>query len=319
MKPPSISVVMPVFNGSRYLAKSMGSILAQNCGDFEFIIVNDGSDDDTRNILHAYRDPRIRLIDHQQNEGLTRSLIHATRESRGQYIARQDSDDVSDPNRLGAQLAYMEANPRVAAVGSWALQIDDDGDEIALLERETEPEKIRSRLPLENQFHHGSVMFRRSALDKIGGYRAQFRFAQDYDLFLRFSLDFDLANLKQPLYSKRHSPEAVSIIHAGEQQSFSDLALELYRQRLEKSCDDLDSGKTVDELLKKPVDKPRNYEKNLVNIYLRSDKCKKARPYILNDIKTSPYRLKPYLQYGLTYLNRHVRDKLFRIWDQDAG
>jgi glycosyltransferase involved in cell wall biosynthesis len=306
---------MSVFNGSRHLRQSIDSILGQTCRDFEFIIVNDGSGDDTTGILRGYTDPRVTLIDHEQNKGLTCSLIEAIGASLGEFIARQDSDDLSDRERLDAQLDYLRSHPDVAAVGSWANQIDDDGDCIALLTRQSEPDEIRSGLPLENQFHHGSVMFRRRALEHSGGYRAPFRYAQDYDLFLRLSQEFGLANLTRPLYSKRHTPDAVSIVHAGEQKAFADLALELHRQRLESGTDDLENGKGVDGLLNLNEEKQGNYVKNLVYLYLRSDKCKKARPYILKDIRTSPYNLKSYLQYGLTFLNRRSRNRLFSMWD----
>lgn len=316
---PAISVVMSVFNGSLHLRQSVESILEQTCRDFEFIIVNDGSEDDTDEILRGYGDPRIKLIEFRENRGLTHSLIHATGVGRGEFIARQDSDDISDSERLGAQLEHLRSNPRVATVGTWARQIDEDGDDIALLPLASEPEDIRAGLPGENQFHHGSVMFRRQALEQAGGYRAHFRYAQDYDLFLRLSRNFDLANLPRPLYSKRHTSGAVSIIHAGEQKGFADLALELHRQRQASGRDDLDMGKNIEELLDSSVDKRSSYEKNLVYLYLRSDKCKKARPYILNDIKSAPCSLKPYLQYGLTFLDRNTRNKLFRIWDQEKG
>ena len=316
---PLVSVIMSVFNGEQYLKSCLDSILEQTYSNFEFIIVNDGSSDGTFSILEGYTDPRIKLIDQIENTGLTCSLNHAILECDGEFIARQDSDDISERGRLKAQLEYLGTHPGTAAVGTWALQIDEDGDEIGLLKRETEPAMIGLRMAHENQFHHGSVMFRRSALEFVGGYREHFKYAQDYDLFLRLALKFDLANLPAPMYRKRHTPDAVSIVHSGRQKFYSDLALKLYRQRAESGCDDLDKGVVVAALPVNTDALPGIYEKNLVYMYLRSDKHNKARPHILNSIRATPLNVKYYLQYGLTFLNVDLRRKLFKLWDRNEG
>jgi glycosyltransferase involved in cell wall biosynthesis len=316
---PLVSVIMSVFNGEQYLKSSVDSILEQTYSNIEFIIVNDGSSDGTFSILQGYTDPRVKRVDQTENIGLTRSLNHAIRECNGDFIARQDSDDISERGRLRAQLDYLGTHPGTAAVGTWALQIDEDGDEIGLLKRETGTAAIASRMAEENQFHHGSAMFRRSALEIVGGYREHFKYAQDYDLFLRLALKFDLANLPTPMYRKRHTQDAVSIVHSSQQKYYSDLALKLYRQRAEFGRDDLDKGEVMAALPVNTAAMPGAYEKNLVYMYLRSDKHRKARPYILNSIKATPLNLKYYLQYGLTFLSVDLRRRLFKLRGRNDG
>ncbi len=121
MTVPRVSVVMSVYNGQRYLRRAVDSILAQEFRDFEFIIINDGSQDGSREILAEYagRDPRIRLID-QENRGLTKALIRGCAEARGEYIARQDADDWSHPSRLASCVALLDQWPNCVIASSWA-------------------------------------------------------------------------------------------------------------------------------------------------------------------------------------------------------
>ena len=116
---PTVTVLLSVYNGERYLRESIESILNQTFTDFEFLIINDGSTDDSRRIISSYDDPRIQLIDNEQNIGLSQSLNKGLKLARGTYIARQDADDISEPERLAKQVSYMDRNPHIALLGSW--------------------------------------------------------------------------------------------------------------------------------------------------------------------------------------------------------
>jgi glycosyltransferase involved in cell wall biosynthesis len=124
---PKVSVVMSVYNGEKYLCEAIDSILNQTFENFEFLIVNDGSTDRTLEILQSYRDPRIKVINNERNIGLTASLNKGLKIAKGEYVARMDADDVSFPHRLEQQKAFLDRNPRVAMVGSWAEVIDESG------------------------------------------------------------------------------------------------------------------------------------------------------------------------------------------------
>src|SRR5512139_3706130 len=125
---PTISVVMPVYNAAPYLAESIGSILNQTFRDFEFIIVNDGSSDDSASILHKYKksDSRIRVY-HQENQGTAAARNHGCRLARGEYIATMDADDFSLPQRFDKQLNYIKTHPQIGILGTWVYRMNQYG------------------------------------------------------------------------------------------------------------------------------------------------------------------------------------------------
>src|SRR5439155_11608891 len=125
---PKISVVMPAYNAGAYLRDAVNSILDQTFRDFEFIIVNDGSSDDTALILQEYEkiDSRVRVF-HQENQGMIAALNRGCRMARGKYIARMDADDISFPRRFEKQLEYIERHPQIGMLGTWVYNVDDKG------------------------------------------------------------------------------------------------------------------------------------------------------------------------------------------------
>jgi glycosyltransferase involved in cell wall biosynthesis len=230
---PSVSVVMGVYNGDKHLREAVDSILAQTFADFEFIIINDGSTDGTRAILESYRDPRIVLVN-QENVGLTKSLNRGMALAKGSYIARQDADDVSMPDRLQTQIDFLNANPNIALVGSAVQVIDGDGSHLAIFRNPCDYPTIREKLQQYNCFWHGSVIFRRSCLAVLTGYTELFATAQDYDLWLRFAEKYEIANLETPLYSYRFNPEAVTFKKIVPQRRMAEMARRLARARAEQ-------------------------------------------------------------------------------------
>jgi glycosyltransferase involved in cell wall biosynthesis len=191
-KQPEVSVVMSVYNGASSLAVTMDSILSQEGVDLEYIVVDDGSTDKSGEILDDYgrRDNRVRVI-HQENTGLTRALIRACALASGEFIARQDAGDVSLPRRLAMQLSVFRDNPTVVMtscgtryIGPAAevlYEICQHGDELHWGLQHIEIERLRG------PSHHTSVMFRRKSYETVGGYRLQFKVAQDLDLWIRLS------------------------------------------------------------------------------------------------------------------------------------
>jgi O-antigen biosynthesis protein len=221
---PRVSVVMSVHNGEKHLKSAVESILTQSFLNYEFVIVDDGSTDTTPSILRSFTDPRIVVLTNRKNLGLTASLNRAIASARGTYIARMDADDLSAPDRFVRQVAFLDHHPNVAVVGSAYYTINDEDTVTGIIDVLTEPAEIRNGLPRQNWFGHGSVMMRRTCLEAVGGYDKRFRYAQDYDLFLRLSERFDLANIPAPLYSWRDSAAGISRSRQAEQQRFADLA-----------------------------------------------------------------------------------------------
>lgn len=238
MSVPTVSVVMSVYNGERHLRESVESVLGQEYGDFELLIVNDGSTDGSRDILAQYarQDGRLRIID-QENQGLTRALIRACAEARAPYIARQDADDVSLPGRLARQVAFLEGHRDVTLLSCWTEFVGPENEVLFAVERrERAAEATRSlragaRAELKGIPGHGTAFFRRSDYERAGGYRPQFYFAQDLDLWMRLT-DFGLvAFVPEVLYRARIDPDAISGRHAAAQRELARIIVELKTQR----------------------------------------------------------------------------------------
>ena len=204
---PKVSVLMSVYNGSRYLQKSIESILNQTFADFEFIIINDCSTDNTEKIIREYseKDERIILINNSENLGLTKSLNKGLSHAQGEFIARMDYDDITISNRLEKQVEYLRQNPNCVAVGSEILIIDPDGSPIGIKGQSVKHEQIEQILlsGRGGAIVHPSVMMSRLALEKVNGYNPEFVLAQDLDLFLRLAEIGVLANLPQVLLKYR--------------------------------------------------------------------------------------------------------------------
>lgn len=199
-----VSVIMSVYNGADYLDQAVESILAQTYAGFEFIIIDDASSDATPQVLCKYGDRRIIRLRNQSNLGLARSLNRGLAVARGQYIARQDADDTSLPQRLAMQVAYLESQPRNGLVGTTASWIDADGKELQVWCTPTRNHLLQEDLLRYCPIMHGSVMMRRAALAEVGGqYTEAFRTGQDYDLWLRMSERWDVAVLPDVLYRYR--------------------------------------------------------------------------------------------------------------------
>lgn len=228
----SVSVVMGVYNAEETVGEAVESILAQTFRAFEFIVVDDGSTDGTARILDGFRDPRIVRIRNDENVGLTRSLNRGLRRARGRYIARLDADDVALPQRLERQVALLESRPEVGLVGCPVIYIDPDGQELGV-QRIYVRDLHQALLDTDFCWEHSAVTFRAACVAAVGPYRETFRYAQDYDLWLRIAEEFDMASLPEPLVKLRLHADAISIARRVEQRAYVLLALALARQRME--------------------------------------------------------------------------------------
>jgi glycosyltransferase involved in cell wall biosynthesis len=225
MKGPKVSVVMPVYNGERFLREAMDSIISQSYENWEFLIIDDGSIDGTRAILEDYDDSRIKIIRNDKRGGLTKALNKAIRIASGEYIARQDADDVSLPCRFEMQINFLEKHPDYGIVGSSYFQIDEKGKILSQINVFSEDTQIRESLMAQNWFGHGSVMMRKDVLKYVDGYDDRFEFAQDYDLWLRIIEVFKVANISKPLYCWRFTNSSISKRNQQEQRKYASLAL----------------------------------------------------------------------------------------------
>ncbi len=212
---PAVSVLMSVHNGAPWVADAVRSVLAQTAGDLELIVIDDGSTDATPEILGRVSDPRLRVL-RQARLGLTLSLSRALGLARGALVARLDADDVALPERFARQRAFLAAHPDIGLLGTGAREVDAAGREVALVVPPADDAAIRRALIRRNPFVHSSVMARREAVLRAGGYDATLPVAQDYDLWMRLAAVTRLANLPEPLVTRRLVPGRVSAARDGD-------------------------------------------------------------------------------------------------------
>lgn len=185
---PRVTILMPVYNGQRFLDEAIASVFAQDYDDFELVIVNDGSTDGTAAILEkwAARESRIVVTRLERNSGIPAALNHGLTFARGEYIARHDADDIFVAGRLRAQVAALDADRDVVLVSGRYHIVDANGRRIATMSRVEPPEVTAYLLHFSNVVGgHGQVMFRRDLVREIGGYKDEFGLSEDYDLWTR--------------------------------------------------------------------------------------------------------------------------------------
>jgi hypothetical protein len=228
---PKVSVLLAVHDGQEYLREAIDSILGQSLSAFELIVVDDGSTDETPEILASYSDGRLILI-RQERTGLTRALNVASHYARADCLARMDADDLSHRERLQCQLDFLLSHPTVLACGTDYEVIDARGRVLGFSSVPHEAEDIRARLiGFGNCIAHGSSMIRRDAFEGVGRYREEFVASQDYDLWLRLSEIGQLANVPRRLYRWRLVPGGVTTRSHDRQLLCSEVAREAASRR----------------------------------------------------------------------------------------
>ncbi len=205
---------MAVFNGSRYVRKAIESILKQSFSNFELIIINDCSTDETDSIIRSFSDPRIRVLTNSKNLGLPLTLNRGLKESRYEYIARMDVDDISHPERLDKQVDFLDAHPGTGICGTW-IQLFEDGKEEAI-RYPTDSASIKSSLLFSSSIAHASIMARRDIIlqNKLA-YSNDYPCAEDYELWVRCSKVTEFYNIPEVLYYYRLHPGQETQKNAG--------------------------------------------------------------------------------------------------------
>lgn len=214
---PLISVVMPVYNGARFIRPTLDSILSQTLQDFECIIVDDGSTDGTQDILAEYaaKDNRIK-VHMGQHAGKVTAFNTGFHHARGEFIAIHCADDISFPERFATEVHYLNEHPHVAAVGTWVDLIDDDGKITGALRHVTEPSIVEWRLLFRNPVADSSAMFRKSVMEEFGWYKETA--SEDYELLARISREYDIANIPLILGQYRIWQGNFTSLHGAEEE-----------------------------------------------------------------------------------------------------
>jgi glycosyltransferase involved in cell wall biosynthesis len=242
MKNPTISVILPVFNGERYLHSAINSILAQSFEDFELIIINDGSSDSSNLVIESFNDSRVKKISHIKNKGLINTLNHGIKLAKGQYIARMDQDDISDPLRFEKQLNFLRSSNYIALVGSLYAAIDEQSKFISIAAQPIRSADIRFALTTQNCFGHGSILIDKTRISKqLLLYPKDYEHAEDFALWVHLSSHkVEMYNLPEVLYSWRYHPSSISNrASVRQQESVNKILDKQHSQRIKFGVNDI--------------------------------------------------------------------------------
>ena len=233
---PVVSVVMAAYNGARLIEQTLASVARQTMPDYEVIVVDDCSSDDTRAVVARWHDPRVRLVALAQNGGPVRARNHALLHARGRYIAALDQDDLCHPERFARQVAFMDAHPQVALAGTATQVLTDAGIAPSRHGAVTTPASIGWLLRFSNPLVWSSVMMRASAARALDPFtRPDMLYAEDFDLYHRISVLGQVARIDQPLVTYRS--------HAGGcSQRYEDVMLNSAERVLAESLRDTFGG-----------------------------------------------------------------------------
>ena len=213
---PLVTVLMPVYNGEKYLKNAIESILYQTFKDFEFLIIDDGSTDNSVEIMGSFNDARIRIERNKINLGLIKTLNKGLKLSKGKYIARMDCDDISLPKRLSTQINFMEKHPEIGVCGSWVKIIGLEKKFINKYPKKHE--EAKAYLLFNTPLAHPSVIMRKEVIEKYKlEYDENYKHAEDYELWSRIINYSKISNIPKVLLHYRMHPESVSKKNSSEQ------------------------------------------------------------------------------------------------------
>jgi glycosyltransferase involved in cell wall biosynthesis len=226
MECPTLSIVMPVYNASRYIGEAIDSLLRQTFTDFELIVIDDGSTDHSLDIVNSYDDPRIRIFRNEENKGIVFTRNRGLQEMRGRYYAPFDADDVAMPRKFEKQIAFMEQHPDYGLTGTWARHIDSEGK---VLKSKWKLNARASLIPsiqlFRAYFIQSAVVFRKEAIAQFG-YTPGFEIGEDYLLYYQISLRYKCENLPEYLIHYRIHPKSIT---QSNPQMYRDREFSLYR------------------------------------------------------------------------------------------
>jgi len=311
---------MAVYNGEEFLREAVESVIKQSFTDFEFIIINDGSTDKTKNILDNYQDRRLVVVHWGKNRGIAKARNRGLEVSRGKYIAVMDSDDISRPNRLETQVNFLDTHPEIGVVGSSFYRINEKGEVLGKDSCLVRSDEIKTALPKENQFCHGSTMIRKECFEKAGKYREEFKYSIDYDLWLRMSEHFNMTNIEEPLYMWRIHFNGVTVAKKIEQNKYTSLARKLAKERRTSGRESfLDSYKKLLEGIEVEKKSKTKNQKNrqFYHYYFQRGKAllmqgsiKAARLQFYYAIRHFPFYSQAWIYLLITCFGKRITEKL---------
>jgi len=308
-----LTILLPAYNAGPYLREAIDSILGQSYTDFEFLIINDGSVDDTPEIIASYADPRIKAI-HQPNKGLITTLNEGIMMATGDIIARMDADDVCLPDRLKIQMNFLAANPDYVLVGSEAEIMDKDGNYLMpLVPIGHTDEEIRHRVDDKVPFIHPCVMFRKEAVIKAGLYPKNALDFEDHLLWKNLLGIGKVCNLSVSLLKVRFNPESVTIDEKWRGRRF----LEIRKKSVHNGFVAEEDGQELKEIMRTQnfgAYRKASYYALIGKKYLwNKPDGTLARANLAKAISYYPKNFMSYALYLFSYVPAPVRKELYKL------
>jgi glycosyltransferase involved in cell wall biosynthesis len=310
---PKVTVLMSVYNGERYIREAIDSILIQTFTDYDFLIIEDSSTDNTLKIINGYHDPRIKLVKNEKRIGLIKSLNLGISLSQGEYIARMDADDISCANRFLEEVNFLDNHPDIMVVGTAREEIDEFGIKIMDVIPKKEPNFWD--IYNENPFQNSSVMIRKSILLEFGGYNELFPSCEEYALWLLISKKYKMYNLPKILCKLRIHKESLSQ-KKFEEQTFSHIFAKrmVTDQILDKDMEGIHqfgAGYFKNKLNKGET----NYYLNRVaNYYRINNNFYEAQKIYRKLFLINPLDFKAIINYFRLFFGKKITDKTTKIY-----
>lgn len=309
-----ITVLMPVFNGAKYIAEAIDSVLKQNYTNYEFLIINDGSTDNTVQIISSFNDSRIQVINHFTRMGIATALNTGLVNAKGKYIARFDADDICLPTRLALQLNFLESHPDYILTGSDAEYVSESGEHLFDFKCIGHTnEQILNKINHHCPFIHSSVMYRKKPVLQAGGYSLYAHNFEDYFLWVRLHKYGKFANLPNPLIKVRFNPASATMDEKRRGRRFRKMKRNIiHRGVITKSEGDVLYGiiqSQEEQKIKEGTYHTLCGKKYLVN----NHQPLKARASLARAIQIHPLRLDNYALYLLSYFPASFISRLHKM------
>jgi glycosyltransferase involved in cell wall biosynthesis len=313
MLSPKVTVLMPAYNAGKYIGEAIASVLTQSFTDFELLIVNDGSTDDTLNVIHSFNDERIVVLN-QENKGVAAALNNGLRHARAHYIARFDADDVCYPYRLQVQYDFITSHPYYTIIGSGVDYTDVNGDLIFTWQPDAlSHTEIRQLSYKICPFIHSSVFYKRSAVSEAGGYNELAYTFEDHFLWAGMLKHEKAFNLNQPLIKVRLNAESITIDEKWRTGKFRQIKYSTLRKLSITEAEGRQLSEIGIKQLSPRIKKGAYYaligKKYLWNNY----QPEKARKNLVKTLAISPLHIKNYFLLAMSFLPERALMRLYQV------
>lgn len=289
---PEVSVIIPVYNAEKFIKKTIESVLNQTYKDYEIIIIDDGSTDNSKKILDEFKD-KVRYFK-QANSGVSSARNMAIKEAAGKYIALLDQDDIWYPEKLEKQISFIKENPNVGMVYGDCYYIDDKDKVIYRVfeDQKYYQGKIFENLVIDNFVPIPTVLIKKEVLDKTGLFLENYSYAEEYELFIRIAKDYDIGCINEVLAGYRvHDTNLSKNIDKSLQED-----IRVKEDALQKYA------KQIEPIKNKVKRKLAGYYYEFGRFYQKAGQSKMARQYLAKSIKTYTYSYKQYVFYILAFM-----------------